>query len=159
MSIQLIGSVTVGAGGANSVAFNAIPQDGTDLLLLWSSRSNVSATNDLLGLLQLNSAYDSSAVRMSGDGSNVTTSASIYPLINRFSATANTFSNNCILIPSYTSSANKTVSVESVTENNGNEAYAWLQTGRYVTGAVTSLNIGGVIAQNSTASLYKITKA
>jgi hypothetical protein len=76
------------------------------------------------------------------------------------SATANTFSNGELYIPNYTSSNNKSYSVDSVTETNAATQYMNFITGLWsnVT-AITSMIFAGTsgnFAQHSTATLYGI---
>lgn len=103
-----------------------------------------------------------------GDGSSagsVSSAASYLQLQYAVSAqatTANTFNNLSLLVSNYAGSTNKSVSVDSVTENNATNAFANITTGLWSnTSAITSLKLdgtanSGVFAQYSTASLYKI---
>ncbi len=75
----------------------------------------------------------------------------------------NTFANGEIYIPNYTASVNKSVSIDSVTENNATSAIAALDAGLWAnTAAITSINLNGNngnFVQYSTAYLYGIVKS
>jgi len=170
MSYELIETVEVGAGGAASIEFTSIPQDGTDLVLVTSIRAESLTAGNLDYLINNDTASNYDRVTLSGDGS---ASDSFGPFnssrgiidqgINGSSSTADTFSNNSIYISNYTETADKSISIDSVTENNGTTAYANLLASKYSGSAVSSFKLylaGGTdLAEYSTASLYKITAA
>jgi hypothetical protein len=102
---------------------------------------------------------------LAGDGATATSSGSGTAMIIGDSpgsgATSNTFSNIDVYIPNYTSAINKTYITDSVSENNATTAYAELWMGLWSnTAAVTSLTltIVGNFVQNSTATLYGVTR-
>jgi hypothetical protein len=76
--------------------------------------------------------------------------------------TANTFGNGAYYIPNYTGSQNKSVSIESVQENNGTEVFLTITAGLIAnSAAISTLTLTSVAANlvaGSTASLYGITK-
>jgi hypothetical protein len=166
----LISAVTVGAGGAASMTFSAIPQTFTDLYLVVCSRSIGGGYNPTLNL-EVNA--DTSVVYVSKDlvgvgtaaGSN-TRSTLTYFFVGAHSgasSTANSFGSTSVLLPNYTGSANKTISCESVTEHQDPAAYQYLVAGTFPkTTAITSLRVfdpgGGGFVQHSTAYLYGILK-
>ena len=170
MTMTLVSTVTVGAGGAASIEFTGIPQTGTDLVLVYSIRTSRTSL-DLLGA-QFNNDTTSGnyVVRwLRGDGSTATsdtrsTLSGIYAgVANDSSQTSNTFSNHSLYIPNYTSSSAKTVSDDSVEENNGSTAYMGISANRWSgTAAITSIKLlslnASTLLQYSTASLYTITK-
>ena len=164
---SLIETVTVGAGGAASIEFTDIPQDGSDLVLVWSVRTVDNITQSIMRLvLNGDTGSNYAWVRLWGTGSTVSSSsgAAQTTILNGYAvgddATANTFGNSSVYISNYSSSGTKSVSNESVTENNASTAYQFLGAGSYSGGAVTSLlireNSSTNLAQYSTASLYKI---
>jgi hypothetical protein len=75
-------------------------------------------------------------------------------------STANTFGNVAIYIPNYTSSNNKSISVDGVGENNATTAFADLYAGLWAnSSAITSITLYNIIsdfAEFSTATLYGI---
>jgi hypothetical protein len=75
-------------------------------------------------------------------------------------ATANTFGSSDVYIPNYTSSNQKSISVDDAMENNATTAYDTLSTSLWSgTVAITSINIfpgSGSFAQYSTFSLYGV---
>jgi len=165
-TMTLIASNTVGSGGASSVTFSSIPATYTDLVVKVSARS----TSTTIGLqLELNGSTSSITtinLEGKGSGSDSYSSTNIAGYLVPSSATANTFGNTEIYIPNYTSSNYKSVSVDSVNENNGTSAYsvltAWLWSN---TAAITSLVFQtdapstNSFAQYSTFYLYGISNS
>ena len=163
MGYQLIETIEVGSGGASSIEFTGIAGTGQDLVILWSLRCT---TNNATGSLTINgSDADRSWVILYGTGnglgSNAYTSSNISAMQVENADTANTFSNGQLYISNYASSANKSMSVDSVTENNGTVAQSVLQAISWAqTAAITSLGVNarsGNLAEFSSASLYMIT--
>ena len=175
---NLIGSVTVGSGGTSSIDFTSIPQTYTDLKIVISSRDSRSSNGP--GYLNLsingstsNFSYKSLYGYASGPGDP---NPSGTPVVGSDSGsanyisyaggintqTANSFGNNEIYIPNYTSSNYKSISVDGVNETNANYPYfnhllnsLWSNTA-----AITSISItpgGSPFLQYTTAYLYGIT--
>lgn len=182
-TFTLIASSTVGSGGAASIDFTSIPSTYTDLLVKLSLRSNSTTSNtgqyDAL-LYRLNSTttgYTSKYVSGNGaateSNSNTTgTSASAGGTWGRLAnggvvnnlATASTFSNVELYIPNYAGSNNKSLSLDSTTEQNATNAIAELDAGLWSnTAAITSVSFalltGTLFLQHSTAYLYGIVKS
>jgi len=146
---------------ASSVTFSNIPQSGyTDLKVVLSTRTDY-ATNGDSAYIRFNGATTGfSAKRLQGDGS-IAYSANATEILFATDAandTANTFSNVEIYIPNYTSNNQKSVSFDSVSENNATQAYQRLGAALWTgTGAITSATItpnNGNFVANSTFSLY-----
>lgn len=168
MTMKLIQSITVGAGGASSISFSSIPQTATDLVLELSSRCNLAA-NGVSLLLAINGSTSSFTTRRFYGNGTGATSESNAPASNYFgetcgsSTTANTFGNLTATFPNYSGSTNKIYSVDSANENNASTSYAMITAGIWAsTAAITSISItvetSGTFLQNTTASLYSITK-
>jgi hypothetical protein len=166
--MQLIETKTLGAAAA-SIEFTSIPQDGTDLLLFISgrgTRSGADRDNFQIRFNSITSGY--SARLLQGNGATVATAAdSSQALITRISmpaatTTSNTFGNATVYIPNYTAAVNKSVSIDSVTENNATTAYQQIiATIMTNTAAITSIYIEPEVSDilaGSVFSLYKITK-
>lgn len=162
-----ISTVTVGSGGAASISFTGIPQTYTDLVVKVSARN--SANNDGMGISFNGSSTNYSYRDLYGSGSaagstnNTTGPATGYGLIDQSPATASTFANGEIYISNYTSSNNKSVSIDGVTENNATATYAYLSAILWSnTAPITSITLtalsSGTIQQYSTATLYGIRK-
>ena len=164
-----LAETTVGAGGTSAITFNNIPQNYTDLIIKISGRT---AAAQGVAQLSFNGTTNNLSSRIiygigsSGNGSATYASAIRAGYIVGTDYTASTFSNNEIYIPNYSGSASKSISIDSVTENNAAEAYSSLNAGLWsnVTG-ITSLtltvlnNANGVAStftQHSTATLYGI---
>ena len=162
---KAIATVTVGSGGAASISFSSIPSTYTDLLILYSGRDV--RTGDVYSnwKIEFNGSSSNLSCRLLyGTGSSAAsgTDTTIYGWQPGDSATASTFSNNLIYIPNYTSSNYKSVSIDTVEENNTTSAYMGLTAGLWSnTAAITSITIKSYYAsvnqaQYSTATLYGI---
>jgi len=167
MTMSLIETVEVGAGGAASIEFTSIPQDGTDLVLLVSARGgddnmDFSINNNTNGI------YDQAVLRgfveSSANAATVTDdSAAAQNYISRTADTANTFGSSQFYFFNYTSSSAKSVSSESVQENDAEFAGTGLNAHSIDdTNPITSIKLflpSDDLLEYSTASLYKITAA
>ena len=161
----LLETITVGAATASSVTFNSIPQTGyTDLVIKASTRGTVAEDSFSL---RFNSDSGSNYPyrRLIGNGASVssdsgTTTAAPFGRQSESGYTANTFGNCEFYIPNYTGSNYKSVSADSVNENNATTARAQLGAGLWnSTAAITSIQIfpgSGAFTQHSTFSLYGV---
>jgi hypothetical protein len=166
-TLELISSVTVGSGGASTIAFSSIPSTFTDLYLQISARNSSGGENTSIAINGSTSGF--SLRGLGGDGSSVF-AYSRSDNLNVFLAdgsgnTANTFSSVSIYFPNYAGSTNKSYSIESLTENNATGATATLQAGLWSnTAAINAFtfsagNGSGVFAQYTTAYLYGISNS
>lgn len=163
----LLGKETVGAVGVASVTFNSIPQTGyTDLVLVTSTRSNT-AEDSLNVRINNDSATNYTNVQINGNGSTAATSSFTQGAVGggrqpESGYTANTFGNCKFYFPNYTSSANKSVSVEAVNENNATTVRTQFTSSVYPqTTAISSLVVAtgsGLFVQHSTFCLYGVAK-
>ena len=165
LTYQAIATTTVGSGGAANIEFNNIPQTYTDLVILYSARTNSGAGTDEAYLTFNNNNSNYSWRMLVGDGSNTPISlnggGSIAGMqIPGGTSTASTFSNGQIYIPNYAGSNNKSVSSESVQENNQTTAYIKLVAGLWSNSSpITSAKLSGTagsFVEHSTATLYGI---
>jgi hypothetical protein len=173
-TFTLIASSTAGSGGAADFTFSSIPSTYTDICVFLSGRSTASFTRRVLRL-RINgssTASDYSGRDLIGSGSAASSGTqavgdSSYiqifdlPAAN---ATANTFGNISIYIPNYANSSTfKSVSVDSVAEDNATTAYMSLLAGLYNQNtAISQIYLApdsGNFAQHSTAYLYGIVKS
>ena len=173
-TFTLIASSTAGSGGAADFTFSSIPSTYTDICVLLSGRSTASFTRRILRLRVNGSstASDYSGRDLIGSGSAASSGTQatgdssyiqIYDL-PAANATASTFGNISIYIPNYANSSTyKSVSVDSVAEDNTTTAYMSLLAGLYNQNtAITQIYLApdsGNIAQHSTAYLYGIVKS
>ena len=158
--MQLIETVTVGSGGAASITFSSIAADWTDLYLMLSLRSSTTGVTE--ATVDLNSTTPTSRW-LRGNGATATSGTANALVFNASGTTANTFSNVAVYIPNYTSSAQKSGSVDLVVENNSASTnYQYIHALLWnVTTAVTSITIAddyGSFVEFSSASLYGILK-
>lgn len=160
--MQHIETVVLGSAAA-SITFSSIPADYTDLVLVHSIRTTAGVTGDQM-LLTINSSTANFTGRaLFGNGSTATSEsagrqAGETPGNN---ATASTFGNATLYFPNYTSSANKSFSVDSTMENNATFSLQKIYAGLWSdSSAITSLQLtsanSGNLAANSSASLYGI---
>jgi hypothetical protein len=163
--MKLIESKTLGADAA-SIEFTSIPQDGTDLVILFSGRDSVDSVEFRLRFNgDTGSNYTTRRLFGSGSAAASDSSSTTYFSFYGVAAsayTSNTFGNSSIYIPNYTGSTNKSISADTVTENNATGSYQMITAGLWnSTAAITSLLLlppSGDLVAGSIASLYKITK-
>jgi hypothetical protein len=164
----LIQTVTVGAGGASTISFSSIPQNFTDLVLVVSQVTTRSSGVDQINLTFNGSAAGYTTRLLYGTGTGVgsetgPSSAFTYAYGEGGTSTANTFSNIAFHIPNYAGSANKSLSIDAVSEgNSAGGGWQNIVTGLWAnTAAITSIslvsNYGANFGQYSTASLYGVT--
>jgi hypothetical protein len=151
---------------AASVTFSNIPQTGyTDLKVVASSRGSSSGPAEANRIHfngdTTNTNYTGKRLLGSGSAASSDQTTAITPgfFNNLAGTTANTFSNSEVYIPNYTGSSSKSYSIDTVTENNGTEAYAALVAVRWSgTAAITSMTFtpesAGNFVSGSTFSLY-----
>jgi hypothetical protein len=161
--MKLVETRTLTSSQAN-IQLTNIPQDGTDLFILISDRSDRSAgaINDAIIMRPNNASQTARRLYGSGSGQVIDTSAAAINSAN--SSTANNFSNISFYIPNYSSSTqNKTWSSDAAMENSGTLAYITLIAGLYSSNTpITSITffpeVGPNFLSGTTISLYKITK-
>lgn len=174
MTMKLISTVTVGAGGAASIDFASIPGTYTDLLIVASIRSALVTGDASDGVfLRFNGSTSGYTTRdFYGNGASAASSVNPYGVtsatfvgsISAAGSTSSTFGSQSIYIANYASATNKNVSTDSAQERNASSpTYLECLTGVWANGAaITSLSLfsanSSTWAQYSTASLYGITK-
>ena len=164
----LLQRITLTDSATTAVILNSIPQTGyTDLKLVFSGRFSSGSGFNLINFNGLSTANFSNKI-LEGSGSAASSFASgstnyAGPL-NGSGDTANTFSNQEIYIPNYTSSNFKSITFDGVMENNGTTAY--MDMGAILwsnTAAITSIRLqthtGAAYAAGSSFSLYGIANA
>ena len=170
----LISSVTVGSGGSASVSFSSIPSTYTDLVVLSSVRSlgdygtGYEMIDDVILRFNGDSGSNYPRKNLNGLGYSVTSSGGtltgVYIYADGNRATASTFSNSSTYITNYAGSTYKSVSSDSVTENNATTAWSGLMATLWNnTAAINSISFqtgtGSNLAQYSTFYLYGISNA
>lgn len=166
VTYRKIASVTVTGATQASLEFTNIPATYTDLVILYSARSNRTGDPGDPIRIEVNGSSSNLTYRfLRGGGSSADSSSGSTGQIGRAvaDATASTFSNGQIYIPNYAGNTNKSMSGDSVTENNATAAYQefyatlWSQTA-----AITSLTLKPVVGSNfvtyTSAILYGIKK-
>tara|TARA_R110000803_G_scaffold80014_2_gene145745 strand:+ start:383 stop:883 length:501 start_codon:yes stop_codon:yes gene_type:complete len=164
MGYQLIETIEVGVGGAASIEFTGIPQDGVDLVILASA--GVGTGGPIQMRLNGDSGSNYNYKNLRGNGgiaSSTGTSQTEMEIGLGESSDANTVGSYSVYISNYTSSIAKSVSCDAVGEGNVASAYKVITAGNYTgTSPVTSAllkswNVGYPFEEYSTFSLYKIT--
>jgi hypothetical protein len=168
-TMTLIASSTVGSGGAASIDFSSIPSTYTDLQILLSARTTRSGNNDFIQIRFNGSTTNYSARFLYGSSTAQSfTDTKIYGYTSSAPSTANTFGSLSYYVPNYLSSNNKSVSIDSVSENNASTADSYalcLVAGLWSnTSAITSITLQPLsgtdnFVQYSTAYLYGIIKS
>jgi len=156
----LIEGKTLGTTAA-SVTFSSIPATYTDILVKISTRSDRADIDEIIVIKPNNSTTGLTYRRLRGNGSVAASSSENGTYSNGNTTTSNTFNNAEIYFPNYTSSNNKSYSIDAVMENNATEAYMALTAGLWSdTSAITSLvfapNFGTNFVSGSTFYLYGI---
>ena len=159
-----IASVTVGSGGASSIDFTSIPSTYTDLQLVFTARNT--GSSNVFTQMTFNgntSSYSYRGLYGSGSAASSFSASAAFIYVGDMDLstyTANTFSSESVYIPNYAGSNNKSVSIDSVNENNATAAAAYLTAGLWSnTAAINRITLtpgGGNYAQYSTAVLYGI---
>lgn len=166
-TFTLIASYTA-TGSVSSIDFTSIPGTYTDLVLKLSTRQSRSEVASNIGIQFNSSSSNLSSRYLIGTGSAATSTAFgstiLFGNSTAATATASTFANSEVYIPNYAGSTNKSVSADSVTENNASNANAILSAGLWSdTAAITSISIVSLSSDNfvqySTAYLYGIVKS
>lgn len=171
--VQIGSTVTVGAGGAATIDFSSIPATYTDFVIKLCGRGTTAAINaEVRMIFNGSSASNYSWRQVQGNSSTASStnfSSQSYVRVGYVpdtSATSNTFNNLEIYVPNYAGSIAKSLSSDSVQENNtsaAGEAIMQLIAGQWsLTNAITQVTLSlnsGNFAQYSTASLYGISKS
>jgi hypothetical protein len=165
-TMTLIASSTVGVLGASSIDFTSIPSTYTDLCLKVSGRTLATFGADEF-YVQFNGSTSGLSYRLligtTNNGSAVSnTSSSGY--VDGSTATSNTFGSADIYIPNYASANYKSLSIDSVTEDNSTTTRPALSAELWSsTSAITSIRLISTTPANfvqySTAYLYGINNA
>jgi hypothetical protein len=164
--MQLVQTVTL-TSTASTLSLTSIPQDATDLLLVFGTRTDSSGNRNCRVKINGTSAnYSQRLLEGTGGGAGSSSSTRgdfLWRGSTSPSETANTFSNVELYIPNYRLSAAKSVSINSVTEANATNAYQVILAGLWNdTSAITSIEMRSLAASvvaGTTATLYKSTKS
>lgn len=166
MSMTLISTVTVGSGGAATINFTSISSGFTDLFLVYAGRTDRASAVDGVAITFNGSTTGYSERVLYGNGASaLSESDTAYPYgyTTGNSATSNTHGSMGFYIPNYAGSTNKSISIDSVGENNATTAFQSITAALWSnTSAITSLALqpkfGSNFLQHSSASLYGILK-
>ena len=151
-----------------SVNFTSIPNTYTDLCMKLSVRTDATLTYDFINFTFNNASANFSNTYLRGSGSAASSGNNssqsfirIYYSTDGDTATASTFGNAEIYIPSYTASQNKPLSAFGVTETNATAANMAITAGLWSdTSAITSILLqpinGSYFLTGSSFYLYGI---
>ena len=166
MTMQVIQHIELGSQ-QNSIEFTSIPNTYTDLLIVFSGRTTSTGTGPGLEMAFNGSTsnFTTRSLQGAGSGSGVSfsTSTGYAGVLNANNTTSNTFNSISIYIPNYTSSANKSFSIASVSEANATAAYQDIIAGLWSqTAVISSIRLRQSasfdLVAGSSATLYGITK-
>ena len=159
-----IQTVTVGSGGAATIAFTSIPQTYTDLKLLLSSRGMTNNGTGIAvsfnGLTTNFTGRDLSTNVQNPPGSGIISTGN-FMLNGNNGFTASVFGSSELYICGYATANNKPISDDGVTENNATLCDLNMRAGLWSnSAAITSITLTPeatvTFAQHSTATLYGI---
>jgi hypothetical protein len=151
-------------GNTASVTFSNIPQNYTDLKIVISARSTNADYNDGINLILNGSTSNFTFRQLYGTGSAVASNSGSTNAGGNTSAstsTTNTFGNAELYIPNYTSSNFKSISWDSVGENNATSAISallaslWSSTASIISVGFVSSSSANFVS-GSTFTLYGI---
>jgi len=161
-----IATVTVGSGGAATMAFSSIPATYTDLLIMLSLRAENSGSSgyDFYADMAFNGSTSTASFRrLAGYITTVNSDNAARLYAASFlgsTGTANTYGNAQVYIPNYAGSNNKSYSSESAAETNSTNNYLDITAGLWSNAAaITSITFtpsAGDFEQYSSATLYGI---
>lgn len=168
MAYELLATVEVGGSGAGSIAFESLPNDGTDLIILFSLRKDTSGFANLQIRFNNDSGSNYSTQNLSGSGTAVasqrdaSTEALIFKAVPGSDSTAATFGGGQLSLPNYANSLIKYAYVDNVNENNDVEAYQTQSAIKYnSTSPISAVefftNSPDLFAQFSSVSIYRVT--
>jgi len=165
-TFTLIASSTVGAGGAASFDFTSIPSTFTDLCIKLSVRSNRGTTGDWINISYNGSTSSFTTKYIEGSGAAASSGNDTRYIadIDANNSTASTFASTELYIPNYGGAAYKSMSADSVQEQNGTTAYQSIVANLWSnTAAINQITLtcgaGTAFVQYSTAYLYGVKNA
>ena len=159
MAYELIETVELATNTSNIFLEN-IPQTFTDLKLDVSARRT--DTSEVASLRFNDVATTNySFIRLSGSGSTVGsvsgTTSSLAFVINASDFTSNTFSSSSFYISNYTSSTDKSISLDAVQEANATNSDQEIRAFLFTTSSgITKISVLGAFATGTVVSLYGI---
>jgi hypothetical protein len=167
MTMTLVETITVGSGGAASIEFTGIPQDGKDLLVKFSFRRSASGDYSQMNLTLNNTGGTSyNAKIVYGNNFGVTSSSDMSSSsaglfwANAASSTASTFASGELYLANYAGSSAKSFSIDAATENNSTAALRVISARSFNnTAPISSVKFAvnsGTLVEFSLASLYSI---
>jgi hypothetical protein len=157
MAMELV-STTQLSTSASTVTFSSIPQTGKDLLLLVQTQVQTPSTNFFLRINGDTTSGNYVTRKLAGDGSATSSTTGTLPNPAAPLTSNTAWGSTSFYISNYALTAAKTISTDSVTENNATAAIQEILASTYTpTGAITSLVIAGSsMPQHSIFSLYII---
>ena len=162
--MQHIETIELGSS-QSSITFSSIPQDYDDLVLKISGRGDRADVNSEFVINFNGTSANLSNVVLFGRGDSVASASntSFHALISGSNSTTDTFGSVSFYISNYKASQAKSVSIDSVSENNATSAFQVINAVLWNdTAAVTSITLNqGFGSSNfltgSSFSLYGIT--
>lgn len=160
--MKLIETKTLGSS-QSAIEFTSIPQDGTDLIVMFAGRGAAGGNADGLTIRFNSTSTGYSSRRLYVFNSSVATDTNAAQfVVNSSGSTSNSFSTVGIHIPNYTSNNFKLFSIEGGAETNASNSFVgfgsvlWSNTAPITSILLQTESTSNLLA-GSTASLYKIT--
>ena len=152
-----------GAGGSSTFDFTSIPSTYTDLVIKLSARATSSGG-------WVNVTFNGTSSNLSGrylyaNPNNAPVSGTGAPILytNPSGVTASVFGSSELYVTNYAASANKSMSIDTINENNGTATDMLFQAALWSdSAAITRITLTpntGLLAQYSTAYLYGVSNA
>ena len=159
---KLISTVSVGSGGTTQIDITSIPNNYTDLVLLFSSDTGANVVFNNVTSAQYSRNFMRGNAGTGTIGVLKATGNTNFFAPFTYTGTSPEFVSAIMYIPNYAGSTNKSVTVDCVTEANRANALAQIWGGVWSnTSAINSISIvpiGGTLGQYTVVSLYGITK-
>jgi hypothetical protein len=159
-----LAEVSVGATAVSTIDFNNIPQNYTDLILKVSARGSVvRGSGGYYYQVTVNGLTTNQTTRyINSNGTSATSGnfARLFGYMNDSGTTASTFGSDDWYFPNYSGNSFKSVSLDSINENNGTLSDMNILAGLWSNSAAINQLIitpnGGNFVQYSTATLYGV---
>ena len=162
MAVELLSLVDVGAGGATSISFGSIPEEGQDLVIEYSGRTSATGYSAVV-VVKINNSLNGfsqkqiRALSTSAASFNRTNGYVTYGLTAASMPSGN-FASGSIFISDYTRSADKLMIYESQLPDGASNGFSFVSAVTNGQAAITSIDLENSdgFLEHSSASLYKI---
>jgi hypothetical protein len=160
--MTLIEHIEVGSGGTTAIVLDNIPQTYTDIMVLVSVRNSGNGPDIAFKFNNNTSNFTNRYLYGTGSSASSGTVYGNFLAVQPNSYTGNTFANCSMYVANFTSSNAKSVSIDSVSENNATGSWQIINAALWNdTTAIDEITIYQVsnetLAQYSSVTIYGIT--